>query len=145
MFRIYLPCNLCAVSEALDAACSFLERQSIESDTLTACKLALVEACNNAILFADTESSRSPVEIQIACDDSWCELRVTDHTPGFDLPEKPEIPQPDAESGRGVFIIHSLMDNIIYSREPGGNWLIMWKKRGQLSKNRSLATPPAQT
>jgi serine/threonine-protein kinase RsbW len=144
MFRICLPCNLCAVREALDDACAFLERQSIEPETLTACKLALVEACNNAIVYADTEGSRLPVEIQIACDDAWCELRVLDHTPGFDLPEKPELPDPDVERGRGVFIIHSLMDKIIYCREPCGNRLIMRKKRGQLSKNRSLATPPAQ-
>jgi anti-sigma regulatory factor (Ser/Thr protein kinase) len=130
MFRISLACKLSAVSEALDAACAFMASQPIESETVTTCRIAVAEACNNAILYASETGSKSPVEIHIACDQRWCELCVIDHTPGFDWPEKPELPDPEAEHGRGMFIIHSLMDRIVYSRGPGVNRLIMRKKRG---------------
>src|SRR5262249_51172893 len=121
-----------AVSEALDATCAFMATQPIEPEIVIACRIALAEACNNAILYADEVGSSLPVEIQIACDHRWCELCVIDHTPGFEWPEQPELPDPEAEHGRGIFIIHSLMDQIAYSRGPGVNRLIMRKKRGEV-------------
>jgi anti-sigma regulatory factor (Ser/Thr protein kinase) len=130
MFRISLGCKLSAISEALDAACNFMAAHPIEPEIVTACRLALAEACNNAILYAGEVGSSLPVEIQIACDQVWCELCVVDHTPGFEWPQKPELPDPEAEHGRGVFIIHSMMDQIVYSRGPGVNRLIMRKGRG---------------
>jgi len=129
MFRISFSCKLSAIREAVNGAYGFMAGQRIESETVTACRIALTEACNNAILYAKEDGSKFPVEIHIACDQLWCELCVVDHTPGFDWPEKPELPETEAERGRGVFLIHSLMDQIVYSRGPGMNRLIMRKKR----------------
>jgi serine/threonine-protein kinase RsbW len=129
IFRFSLPCNLSAVNEALSAACSFLTEQALEPEFVTACKLALAEACNNAIFYAAEDSSRLPVEIQILCDPVWCELCVADHTPGFEWPIKPELPEPEAERGRGIFIIHTLMDQVVYARGTGVNRLVMRRRR----------------
>jgi hypothetical protein len=58
------------------------------------------------------------------------ELRVTDHTDGFEWPTGELLPPgPEAEHGRGVFIIRSVMDGAFYTRGPEENTLTMWKAR----------------
>jgi anti-sigma regulatory factor (Ser/Thr protein kinase) len=83
-----------AVRPATLALRSFLGEQGIPGEELVACELALAEACNNAIAYA-TETGRSRrVAVEAQCSPSAIELRVTDHTPGFDWPQ--EITLPDA-------------------------------------------------
>src|SRR5690606_26545116 len=57
------------------------------------------------------------------------ELRVVDHTPGFDLPSTNELPDPTAEGGRGLFLMRSLTDSIKYLRGRDENCLILRKRR----------------
>jgi serine phosphatase RsbU (regulator of sigma subunit) len=83
------------------------------------------------------------------------EFHITDHTPGFDWPAETKLPEPDAEHGRGLFIIHSLMDGVTYLRGNQENRLILRKtiatveqplpERGQsaVSQDASPSTPSA--
>src|ERR1700749_3880676 len=103
--------------------------QGCGEEILTACDLALVEACNNAIKYAPETARAKPVGVEVACSADQLELRVTDHTPGFEWPEKIELPPPESESGRGLFLIHSLMDSAHYLRGRKENILSMRKSR----------------
>ena len=47
------------------------------------------------------------------------EARVPAHTPGFDCPAEIALPAPDAERGRGLYLMKSLMDDVFYLRHPG--------------------------
>src|SRR5256885_4056882 len=107
VFRLTLPCELAAVRGTALAARNFLAAQEIPEDDLTACELALVEGCNNAIIYAPIRSRDSPIEIQISCQEERLELQIMDHTEGFDWQEA-EFPTPEAEHCRGLFIIQSL-------------------------------------
>jgi serine phosphatase RsbU (regulator of sigma subunit) len=65
-------------------------------------------------------------------------MHVIDHTDGFDWPDIVELPAPEQESGRGLFIIHSLMDRAIYLRGIGENRLVLRKAL----KTRRAGHPP---
>ena len=129
LLRFALPCDLNQVRRAAQTVHSFLMEQGCGEETLTACDLALVEACNNAVKYAPEAARARPVGVEIACDAQQLELRVTDHTAGFDWPERAELPPPESESGRGIFLIQSLMDSASYLRGKGENILVLRKSR----------------
>ena len=125
--RLALPCDLSHVRHASKTVHQFLTEQGCGEDILTACDLALVEACNNAIQYAPEPARARPVVVEAICHSDRLEIRVTDHTPGFDWPEKIDLPAPESESGRGLFLIQSLMDTAVYLRGLGENTLVLRK------------------
>src|SRR5690349_5148985 len=108
VLRVALPCDLKQVRHTVQAIHQFLEEQSFDEQVLSACDLALVEACNNAIQYAPPAAHGISVQVEVICSDGLVELRVTDHTPGFAWPKKVELPDPDSESGRGLYLIQTL-------------------------------------
>lgn len=128
-FRLLLPCELGEVRAAAEALHRFLAEHGWNSDDLNVCELAFVESCNNAIKYADKAARQKPVLVEALLEGSELELRVTDHTRGFDWPQKIDLPEPERESGRGLFLISSLMDYANYFRGKGENILVMRKTR----------------
>jgi anti-sigma regulatory factor (Ser/Thr protein kinase) len=124
-----LACSLAEVRTAAQAACDFLAEQGCPQRQLVDYELALVEACNNAIKHSTASGRRRPVVVEVLCNGNEIELRVTDHTPGFEWPHKAVLPDSESESGRGVYLITSLMDHTNYLRSRGENILIMRKNR----------------
>ncbi|HEX3799772.1 MAG TPA: SpoIIE family protein phosphatase [Verrucomicrobiae bacterium] len=127
--RLTIPCELPAVSTAIKSARQFLAEQGWPADELIMFDHALVEACNNAIKYVGDEGREQPVGIEVSSDAEQVEFRVRDHTPGFDWPKKMELPRPDSENGRGLYLIHSLMDHAGYLRGQSENILVMRKRR----------------
>jgi len=125
--RLSLACELGAVRPACLSAIEFLAVQRVHPGHLAACELALVEACNNAVLYARPESRHLPIELELVCQPPRLELQVIDHTTGFEWPSELHLPEPDAEHGRGLFIIRSLMDQTFYLRGSLENRLVMRK------------------
>ncbi len=138
VLRLLLPCDLSAVRPATLALRSFLAEQGIPGEELVACELALAEACNNAISYATETGLSQRVAVEALCGPSAIELRVTDHTPGFDWPEQSTLPNASSERGRGLFLIHSLIDQASYLRGRGENCLVMRKTRSGRSALFSL-------
>src|SRR5436853_993770 len=103
LLRLSIPCDLVAVRGAALEARNFLAEQGIGEENFLACELALVEACNNAILYTHHLSRALAIEVQVFCHPEAFELHIVDHTKGFDWPETVELPAPDAEHGRGLF------------------------------------------
>ena len=122
--------DLREVRSAAESIRDFLVRRGCAVSDVSDCELALVEACNNAILYARPESQQR-VEIEAKCGIHAIELRITDHNPGFEWPEKAVLPAPDSESGRGLFLIQSVMDMAKYERSLAGNTLLLQKIRSQ--------------
>jgi serine/threonine-protein kinase RsbW len=114
--RLSMACALEKVRPVTRTVRDFLIEQEVPEEEVMSCELALVEACNNAVLYADEDALRHPVEIEIVCDESKIQLRVDDHTEGFEMPAEVDLPPDDRESGRGLFIIKSMMDNVQYFR-----------------------------
>jgi serine phosphatase RsbU (regulator of sigma subunit)/anti-sigma regulatory factor (Ser/Thr protein kinase) len=127
--RLRLGCELAEVHPAAMEATSFLRSLRVSEEEIQHCELALVEACNNAIQYAEDEGRDKAVEVEVACDGAEIEMRVRDHTPGFALPDISELPDFEQESGRGLFLIRSVMGTVDYLRGKEGNSLVMRKPR----------------
>jgi len=127
--RLLLPCDHTAVRPATLALRAFLAEQGAASEDLVACELALAEASNNAISYVTPAGRSQPIVVEAHCQPSAIEIRVTDHTPGFDWPEEISLPDPASERGRGLFLIDSLTDDARYLRGRGENCLVLRKTR----------------
>lgn len=93
--------------------------------------LVLTEAMANAIKHANEGDPDKQVDIRISIADNDLIIRVFDQGQGFDLNT---VPEPDFEdrnqleaSGRGIYIIKSLMDSVVYRKTEEGNVLEMRK------------------
>jgi len=90
----------------------------------------LTEALVNAIKHANATDPDKEILVRINISDKELAIRVFDSGLGFDLSKVPgSCCNPDAleEKGRGLFIIRSLMDSVVYKKSNGGNVLEMKK------------------
>jgi serine phosphatase RsbU (regulator of sigma subunit)/anti-sigma regulatory factor (Ser/Thr protein kinase) len=128
-FALEFPCELTGVREACQRSRAELAGAGLSEDELGHWELVLAEAGNNAVYYALGWEKHRPVRFEFYVDAQWVEARVQDHGPGFDLPDEVELPPPDSEDGRGLFLIKTLTDEAAYYRGRGGNWLVLRKKR----------------
>lgn len=129
LLKVSFKCDLHEVRAAVAAVHDFLAKEGWNAEDLMSFDLALVEACNNAVQHARGKKRALPVLLEAESDTVQVEFRVRDHTPGFDWPEKIELPPADSENGRGLYLITTLMDEAGYFRGQEENILIMRRSR----------------
>jgi serine phosphatase RsbU (regulator of sigma subunit)/anti-sigma regulatory factor (Ser/Thr protein kinase) len=127
--RLEVVCGFAAVRAATHQVRGWLAEQGLTEPELAAWELALVEAANNAVKYASEPARKTPILIEISLGEREVEARITDHTGGFDWPAEIRLPEADAEGGRGLFLIKSLTDHVVYYRHPGENVLVMRRAR----------------
>jgi serine/threonine-protein kinase RsbW len=88
--------------------------------------LAVHEATKNALSFTEGR----PVEVTAHFLLGWVIVFVADAGVGIDLSDRylEEFPQPQAASGRGLPLIHQLVDEVQISSAPGGTIVRMRKR-----------------
>ncbi|MBL9126849.1 MAG: SpoIIE family protein phosphatase [Verrucomicrobiales bacterium] len=123
------PCDLGAIRDAARAIRAFLEQSEVAPEEIDGWELVAVEAGNNAVDNVGPEGIDLPVDLCVEVGPTYVELRVHDHTPGFDMPESAELPDPLSESGRGLFLMRTLTDRMSYQRGPERNTLVLRKCR----------------
>ena len=100
---------------AIERLCGSLEPTVVEQLKLLATEL-VTNSCRHAA------AKRDPIGLVLAIDDELVRLSVTDTGPGFDVPEGG--PDPEDESGRGLFIVDALADRWGVDRAGGTRvWL----------------------
>lgn len=85
------------------------------------CELALVEACNN--LINHNREIRDAIALRAQATPFDLTITIRDTTAGFDWPDEPTLPEPSAERGRGLYLIHTLMTKVKYTRNGSHNEL----------------------
>jgi serine/threonine-protein kinase RsbW len=119
---------------AADAVEKVGQRIAFPRDTLAEVKLAVVEACLNAL-----EYGGGDVEVELTGHaeeaHSWIEVAVIDHGPGFDPGRVPRPVLADKlhacrKRGWGLELIRRLMDEVEISSQPGLTRLHMVRHRG---------------
>lgn len=91
--------------------------------------LVLTEAITNAICHANANDPNKQIQIKISATDKNLSIKVFDEGKGFDLDElAASAVQDTSERGRGIHIIHRLMDKVSYRRSSDRNVLEMVKK-----------------
>ncbi|HPF58979.1 MAG TPA: ATP-binding protein [Candidatus Competibacteraceae bacterium] len=99
------------------------------ADEMTAYQVqtSTVEAVNNTIIHAYSNQSGHPVWIRWSLADKRLTIQVSDE--GMTMRQlPPDIePEPDAESGRGWWIMRQWMDSAEYMTDSGRNTLVLSK------------------
>jgi serine/threonine-protein kinase RsbW len=131
-FQLVLASKAEAVEEieqlAAEAA-TFAGFSQEEQDSLA---IAVTEIANNAIVHGNKRDPGKKVFVNIAVTGGEIRMTVRDQGVGFD-PDKLSNPlDPEnllRESGRGVFIVRSLMDELSYDFTKGGTEVTIIKRK----------------
>jgi len=89
-------------------------------------RLAVSEACANALDAQHKAGSEAPVHTIIELEDTEVAVTVTDHAGGFDVESLDPIPpvtDPTRlrhERGLGIPLMRSLVDEVTFTRTPSG-------------------------
>lgn len=129
LLRLEVPCEFTAVRGATQQVCAWLAERGLPETELDAWELTLVEAVNNAVKYASSAARKMPVSVEVSCGLRDVEMRVTDHTAGFEWPAEITLPAEDAEHGRGLYLMQSLMAEVFYLRHPAQNVLVLRRPR----------------
>lgn len=133
--RLDFPATLEGAREVVLEMVGWFAEQDLTAEECRDWELVLAEATTNAVRHG---SGTQPLRIEAISSATAMEIRLTDHSTGFDWPEQAHLPENDeSEGGRGLFIIQSLTDHAAYMRGRGENVLC-------LQRNRRTARPPAE-
>jgi serine/threonine-protein kinase RsbW len=137
--RLSIDSNLadvCLIAVAISSACTYL---GLDTITASQVELCIVEAVTNAIQHAYHGQPGQVVSVVVSSEIDFLHLEVIDNgTPmsakdldrllqGSDVFHVHDIDQL-AESGRGLQIIHDLMDDVAYVSEDSFNRLHLTKR-----------------
>jgi serine/threonine-protein kinase RsbW len=104
-------------------------------------QIALSEACSNAVRHAHGSSEYT---VSMAMDRSGCEVEVVDNGRWLaDTPDTPEHVEPEAESGRGLYLMEALVDDFEFIREADETTVRLikrWPGLGVLTDERGQRT-----
>ena len=98
-------------------------------------RLAVTEACSNAVKVHRSDALRDPVVVSCHIDEEWVRVDVRDRGPGFDPDELVPLPAPEDperlryEHGLGVELIRTLIDRVSFRRKADGTVVEMRLRR----------------
>ena len=98
-------------------------------------RLAVTEACSNAVKVHRRDALADPVVVSCHIDDEFVRVDVRDRGPGFDPAERDPLPEPEDpdrlryEHGLGVELMCTLADDISFRSEPDGTVVTLCVKR----------------
>lgn len=132
LLDVTIPAELDRVAKVRDGIMQIIRDKRCAEGHEDDVELALQEALVNAVKHGCKNDSRKSVQCCVTCDERGEVLIVVrDPGSGFDVSDVPD-PRSDQgilrESGRGVFLINELMDEVRY--EDGGREIRM-RKRGR--------------
>ena len=137
---------LSSVREASIGAKKFLAGHGLPEPELAAWELILTESGNNCVIHHKGVSSGLFWQVQLVFFPDRVIARVNDCNEGFVWPEDPQLPDDDAESGRGIFLINTLTDFRRYACHPGENILTLERRHTPVAPSEDLeATLDAMT
>ena len=107
-----------ALPVARDQAHVFLRGFSVPERTVFDVVLCMQEVCKNAIRFSGTDRD---IDVTVGVSSTHVHLVIRDHGAGFE-PRPVDVssqPDPFVQHGRGLFLLHSLMDDVRIERDGG--------------------------
>ena len=107
----------------------FLKPLKLGDAALFDIRLCLEEALINAMKYGNALKKEVPVELDVEAAPEEVRIQVKDQGPGFDVSRLEKCTEEKnlyRDHGRGVYLIHQLMDEVRYNEK--GNSLLMVKK-----------------
>lgn len=125
LLRLRLPTDNAFVSVAREAVVSVARKERIKEPDREALRLAVGEACNNAV---EHSGPRGMLTLRCLRDHAFLYVEVSNSGEGA-LPDSPAaMPDANAEGGRGRALMEALTDGVEYL-VADGETLVRLKKR----------------
>ncbi len=125
--RIRFDSSLDNVDHAAAAIRDWCEARDWPPNLISQIELVVVEALTNVIVHAYDQHAGQPIEVCWWPEHRRLLIEIRDKgQPIIELPPG-ELPDPEAESGRGWYIIRALVESIDYRRELEENVLLLGK------------------
>ncbi len=117
-----LPREAETVAIVRDIAVTALVRLGVKSECAEDIRLALSEACTNVV---EHSKAGDEYEVRLQVSGRTCEMRVVDAGRGFDAHSLQRGPTAlDAERGRGISLMHALVDAINFESRPEAGTIV---------------------
>jgi serine/threonine-protein kinase RsbW len=117
-----LPREAETVAIVRDVAVISLVRLGVTRACAEDIRLALSEACTNVVVHSRAEDE---YEVRMQVDGRRCEVRVVDTGNGFDVATLSARPVAnDSPRGRGIILMHALVDAIDFTSEPEAGTIV---------------------
>ena len=126
MVELEIPARLELVALARLLVSSFASATAaLPGDRIDDLKIAVSEACTNAIEAHDAADTSERVLVRCRDADDYLEVLIEDRGDGFDpgaLPAHPPVTDPERlnfERGLGITLIRALVDEVEFQSAPG--------------------------
>jgi serine/threonine-protein kinase RsbW len=121
-----LPRDEQTVSVARHIVRNAMEQVGVESDCAYDFELALSEACTNVLLHSGPGDQ---YVVRLDMEDRIGRVRVVDVGHGFDSARlQAGDPLPEAERGRGLGLMHALVDRVQFTTRPEAGTIVTLEK-----------------
>jgi serine/threonine-protein kinase RsbW len=91
-------------------------------------KLALSEACTNAVLHGSPRGGQNSFYVCCELRGHYLILEVRDEGHGFDYRCITLPPPEEIEGGRGIYLMQHMVDDLEFDRQPGGMVVRLFKR-----------------
>ena len=115
--KIQIP----SISENIRIIESFIdnakEKFNLNDDIYGNIMIAVTESVNNAIIHGNKNNRGKNVSIALSLNDNVLKFMIRDEGPGFDFQNLPDPTSPeniDKPSGRGIFLMKHLSDEVCF-------------------------------
>jgi serine/threonine-protein kinase RsbW len=136
--RQSLASQIDAISPFVGQLMSFITRCRNKDGSETDIEMALIEALENAVVHGNCEAPHKRVHVTCRCNaEGEVSITVQDEGQGFDTGTLPDPENQLRTSGRGIYLMNALMDEVCF--EKGGAVVHMLKKSNAGSAAESIA------
>jgi serine/threonine-protein kinase RsbW len=122
VFSLCLPRDESSVPVVRRVCSGAMRTLGVEDDCAHDIGLAVTEACTNVLKHAVGLDDQYDVTVEV--NDTNCEIRVVDAGVGFDHAAHGRSTNPNAEGGRGIFLMRALVDRVDFASEPESGTMV---------------------
>lgn len=130
--HLNIPSDLNLIEKIENSAEKAAEKMNFSQEDTDNLAIAVTEAVNNAIIHGNKKKTDKNVDIKFFLDVKKITVIIKDEGRGFN-PEQLDNPlSPEnllKESGRGIFILRALMDEVNFSMTDNGTEIRIVKKK----------------
>ena len=130
--ELTLPSTLATVDRMEQEAERFATAHGFSEDDAANIAMAVREATVNAVLHGNSYSNEKQVRTSLLCDEKSLTVSIQDEGAGFNAAVLPDPLLPEnilRSSGRGVFLMRALMDEVNFRQLSPGTELTLIKHR----------------
>lgn len=109
-----LPRDARTIAVARHLCRKTLREMGVEDGCVSDIEIALTEACTNVL----DHSAGHEYDVELALTERDCVIRVIDGGFGFDVDAPRKATDTEAESGRGISLMHALVDQVRFESRP---------------------------